>query len=319
MNKHSFIFNTYSLYIRLINKFRFIVSRLYDPIVRFNFDDFVISLPLSHPLPALLKLYPHYSSNLGRIAAYVCEKYKDDFYLIDIGANIGDTVAILRREAHFPILCIEGNETFFSILKKNTCMLKDIHVENVFIGDKSGHAELNTEIRAGTMRIFKPDINGNRRRLSDAISTEQKIYTEIKRLSEVIEKYSNFSKAKLLKIDTDGFDGFIIRSSTNFIELAKPIIFFEYDPLFLKEQGDDGVSIFINLRESGYLQALMYDEWGKFMFSIDLSNRILIEDIHTYLMTRDKGRYADVCAFHEEDNDLFDEIRRKEKDYYLMV
>lgn len=38
----------------------------------------------------------------------VQQKYPD-LSLIDIGTNVGDTVAIVRQDAHYPILCVEGS------------------------------------------------------------------------------------------------------------------------------------------------------------------------------------------------------------------
>ncbi|MBD2129906.1 hypothetical protein NDI39_22750 [Microcoleus sp. ZQ-A2] len=88
------------------------------PLISYKIAGFNLLLPFSHQLPFILKTYPLYSSNLARLAKYVKEKY-EHLKFIDIGANIGDSIALLRKEAVFPILCIEGDEQFLSALEKN--------------------------------------------------------------------------------------------------------------------------------------------------------------------------------------------------------
>jgi hypothetical protein len=62
--------------------------------------------------------FPHYRENLGRLAAAVERKYPDRGF-IDVGANVGDNAAIVRAHSSLPILCIEGSEFRYEILKKN--------------------------------------------------------------------------------------------------------------------------------------------------------------------------------------------------------
>ena len=86
-----------------------------DWLVTFEIDGYLLYLPLSHRLPQHRLATPGYSSNLGRLAQIVQSKYPD-LTLVDVGANVGDSVAIVRRRIHCPILCVEGEERFASIL-----------------------------------------------------------------------------------------------------------------------------------------------------------------------------------------------------------
>ena len=56
---------------------------------------------------------------LGRIARAVLEKYPA-LVALDIGANVGDSVAILRSAGQFPILCVEPDDRYAQLLEKNT-------------------------------------------------------------------------------------------------------------------------------------------------------------------------------------------------------
>ena len=55
--------------------------------------------------------YPQYSQNLPRLVGLVASKYPRPG-LIDVGANIGDTVRFVRAVDDTPVLCIEGNEDY---------------------------------------------------------------------------------------------------------------------------------------------------------------------------------------------------------------
>ena len=62
-----------------------------------------------HPLETYLKTYKYYSRNFPRIAKLIERKYAV-FSIIDVGANIGDTVALLRSENITQMIhAIEGN------------------------------------------------------------------------------------------------------------------------------------------------------------------------------------------------------------------
>src|SRR5690349_19398723 len=87
-----------------------------EPLIQYALDGTPLLLPMSHPLPLYRREYPQYSSNVGRIAAAIARN-TPDFTFIDIGANVGDTLAIVRANAEFPVLCIEGAEQYLPVLR----------------------------------------------------------------------------------------------------------------------------------------------------------------------------------------------------------
>ena len=107
---------------RLLLRSRMYLITYGDPLVRYELDGHTLWLPISHELPLYRSDLPEYSRNVGRIAACVAEQYAD-FTLVDIGANIGDTLAVVRSFRHFPVLCVEGEDRFFSILKLNAASM----------------------------------------------------------------------------------------------------------------------------------------------------------------------------------------------------
>src|SRR5271166_5414436 len=92
--------------------------RFSDPLVRYRLGEMTLLLPLSHELPLYRRDLPQYSMNLGRIVAAVQAKY-GNLTMIDVGANVGDSVAVVRAHADAVILCVEGEDQFFELLEVN--------------------------------------------------------------------------------------------------------------------------------------------------------------------------------------------------------
>src|SRR5450755_4665515 len=64
-----------------------------DPTVLAVVDRRELAMPLSHDLPIHRASHPDYSRNLGRVAAALHE-VRPGASVVDIGANVGDSVAI---------------------------------------------------------------------------------------------------------------------------------------------------------------------------------------------------------------------------------
>ena len=294
-----FFWRAYSKILRLLEQP--LVRLLNDPLVSYNLDGSDILLPLSHKLPFFRKCLPHYSTNVGRIASVLKVKYPD-LALIDIGGNIGDTVAILRNRAYFPILCIDGDKYFFSILSENVKNWADVDLVNSFVGDTTGNFSGRIEILGGTGHLVE-DQHSN-----------QKL--EIKKLSNILRENPRFANAKMIKVDTDGFDCKILKSELVLLEALKPVLFFEYDPYFFEKFKDDGFRIFHDLKAIGYKAALIFENTGEYLLHVNLDNDLLLEDIHQFYSWWGGKRYCDICVFHEEDLDVFRQARLNEIDFF---
>ena len=262
--------------------------------------DYKILINNDHSLPYYLKNLPYYSKNFPRIASNILEKYSD-LIIIDIGANIGDTVALTRSEMFCPIICIEGDDYFFNILKKNLEGFKEVEAFKCFLGDESKKIAGEIVSHKGTLKIVEK---------KSAILNQ---HIEICTLDNFLISNLQIKKAKLLKIDTDGYDLKIIRGGINYIQETKPILFIEYDTRLLFEANDDGLSTLNLLENLGYYSAIFYDNFGRFILSANLQNKQQIEQLHFYI---EKGRgafqYYDICLFHKDDSDLAEQILQKE-------
>jgi len=289
--------------IATVTKFSSWILKISDPLVTHEIGGTRISMPFSHRLPLYLKLYPQYSANTARIAAYVQQKYSD-LTFVDVGANIGDTAALLRSQAKFPILCIEGDQAFFSILIKNTSLFSDVYPVRVFLGQTSGSLAATIVRDGGTAHIEEDAY------VDDSVSTQT--------LSALLEQEPFFLSAKMIKIDTDGFEAKILLGAKDFLARAKPVVFFEYDPFFLSQQRDDGIGMLKNLWTLGYRKLLVYDNLGDLMIATPLDNWMVLEDITHYFTGRQGYRYCDMCAFHADDEDLFEKVRQAEIRFFEL-
>jgi FkbM family methyltransferase len=285
---------------RLFFTIRRFLIKTGDPHVNFHFADSRIVVPLSHMLPYIVQDFPQYSTNLTRISNSVYEKYPE-MIAIDVGANVGDSVALMRKSAYFPILCIEGDEKFFNFLSENGLQFQNVQMLQVYLSDQSEElsAELISKDGTATVNLLKSD--------NDRII--------VKTLSVVCESLIDFSQAKLLKIDTDGFDTRIIRGGQQLILEGNPVIFFEYDPFFLLKRDSKYLEVFHFLRNLGYSGLLLYDNFGDFLCSAKCSDELFLSEITSYYTGRLSYSYLDICAFHEKDTDLFEKLRCSEQEY----
>ncbi len=265
-----------------------------DPLVSFSLGAFKLKLPLSHELPFYRRSFPTYAINLGRITRHVSRKYPD-LTVIDVGANVGDSVAILRHNGLPPILCVEGEPRFFQLLTENTRHLEDLELEQTFVGANGdqfgsiyshhGNAEVRLGLAPGTAKLCT--------------------------LSEVIARHPRFSGAKLLKLDAEGFDCRIIASENELLRRTRPVLFFEYYPTCCELTGQAAFPVFSQLAALGYSNLLIYENQGRYSKALELGQTGALTELHESLVK--VSGYFDVVAFHAEDSDIAEELQIAEE------
>jgi FkbM family methyltransferase len=276
--------------LRGIRRLRLLIS---DPRVTFSLTEYNLRLPLSHELPFYRRNFPDYAANLGRVSFYVRQKYPD-LTMIDVGANIGDSVAIVRSYGDIPVLCLEGEPRFFRLLKENTRNLPTVEIEQTFIG-APGDQISSIEANGGNAQVL----------LGQTLSR-----ASICTLGEALARHPRFSTAKLLKIDAEGFDCRIIASDANLLKTTKPILFFEYYPKCAELIGQKAFPVFTTLSSLGYSMILIYQNLGRYFISLTLDQQDALQDLHHFIS--DLGGYFDVVAFHKEDLEIAINIRAAE-------
>jgi hypothetical protein len=114
---------------------------------------FELTLPSKGHLGEIYRQFPGYNSELGRIGKLTHPKYAQ-LKTIDIGANIGDTIAIARSQFSAPILAIEGDPETFDLLRKNTTQFEQVEILQTFPDERAGRSRQSCKTRDGTPALF---------------------------------------------------------------------------------------------------------------------------------------------------------------------
>jgi FkbM family methyltransferase len=269
--------------------------------VRFKSQNFDLLIPYSHHLPLFIEKYPLYSLNLQRITRYLFDIIKD-LKIIDVGANVGDSAQLIKQIADIPILCIEGNETYFNYLQKNVSKFKNVTLVNSFVGKNNrltNIVELNDNIGSSYLRFDK----------------ESKNKLELKSLDYILNDKFDYISAKIIKIDTEGFDYFVLQGAKKYLINTKPVIFFEYSPCMLINQECDPYEVFDYLYDLGYEYLILYDNYGNLVIILK-NNDPKLKALSTYLLSRKNYYYYDIVAFNKIDYEIYKNVLNLENDFY---
>ncbi|MER5178812.1 FkbM family methyltransferase [Streptomyces sp. NPDC002896] len=229
--------------------------------------------------------------------------------LVDIGANVGDSVVLIRQALHMPILCVEGDELFLGLLRRNIADLPDVDIEEAFVA--TGHddrAPLHSVRREAGTAALVPSSSG------------LPLRRPVRPLTDILRAHPRFSSPGFLKIDTDGADTRIIVNNKEILARTRPVVFFEFDPNLAARSGDtDPCSAITALADAGYKGALVYNNTGELMLVTDVTATPTWQDLVRYVLVRGLGHYYDVAAFHQNDQELFQRVSAAERQFFDHV
>ncbi len=151
-------------------------------------------MPFSHDRPAHLCAPGYYDQLMGRVADFVRLR-KGRICGIDVGANIGDTIAACRVRNEDQSLAIQPSPVFFEYLNRNLVDFSTVRQLKV------GCAASDSSPREGSGM-------------------------EIKRVDTLVEQFPEFRDRNFLKIDTDGYDFEVLRGARELIARAQPVVLF---------------------------------------------------------------------------------------------
>jgi FkbM family methyltransferase len=279
-----------------------VVTRIADPVVRYRLGATELSLPLSHALPLQLKNAPQYGGNLGRLARVVQAKYPGSS-ILDVGANVGDSAAIIRaHEVDAPILAIEGDGRFFPLLAENARTLGEVSAFQALVGAETANLAGRLEHGPGNTRLVLGQVDGTEVRL--------------KSLADILDERPRFRDFKLIKLDTEGLDVPIVLGSRALLAATGPVVFLEYSPSLFAEGRSSHGSVAERLMDIGYRHALVWDNTGDFLMGFDLEQRSILEDLTDFYSGRHGYRYADLALFQADDRDLAETTRAGELAFF---
>jgi FkbM family methyltransferase len=251
-----------------------------------------LKTPLNHPSVFWSILYPIVNTNLSRLSSIISkEKYGSKF--VDIGANVGDTWAILRSACpDNKILLIEGDAASYKWLKINTAEDLKSTLFNGFIGANDNNYVFLGSGNGSSGLLIQDDANKSNK--------------ELHSLDEVIN-LTKFENISLIKVDTDGFDTLIIRTGIQTLSKNKPLLFLEIQPYHLlrNDNFNEFLEFLISLR---YKYLILWDSNGRFLCDIDIDNNKLISQLLPYFNGSPESLFLDIAFINEGDKLIKEKI-----------
>ena len=290
----------------VLHKLRTLLVRLGDPTVTFEVAGMTLVMPLSHDLPLYLARFPLYSGNLARLASACADVYPD-LAVVDVGANVGDSLAFVCRAPVTEVLCVEGDPIYLKFLRTNAAGVGDrVTIAPVLLGATTCEFDAPFVTSQGT---------GGFRTLSGGVSAALRTAT----LDDLLADRPLGGRFKLLKSDTDGFEAHVLQGATRSVRRHRPALFLEYHPHLLATNGSDGLQLLKMLRNDSYSGAVVYDNFGDLLVTLRLDDVELLEELHRYFRGRGRRQYLDLALFHAEDDELYESFRKSEHEFYRTL
>jgi FkbM family methyltransferase len=255
-----------------------------SPTKQYKIGEHLVLLNQEHMLPEYQSKYRLYD----RFLPILCRQFDHlDHWIIDVGANVGDTAVAVAQSCRNPILCIEGDDDFFELLQHN--------IDNLFV--KRERAVRCVKAIVGSGRFsgsLKND--GTTAHLAQSQEGSQRATALDELLSDVGAPAAMIA---LIKVDTDGYDADVILSARNILTASSPVIFWE-NYFSTTEQMRDLEVLYRSLYDTGYRYFWVFDNYGNLMLrECGLNN---IADLNEYVAsqkfhdcTRTIG-YTDILA-----------------------
>jgi FkbM family methyltransferase len=261
-----------------------LIKLLRDPTCSMPIHGRRLKFPLSHSLPDYLKQFRFYDRLPHRISDYIHQR-EGHLNCIDVGANIGDTIAAFCKKDTDTFLAIEPNPKFHKLLGENWDWNKNVTVISDICSSGSSEDTFIIQEKNGTASIFQANSGIKMRRRS---------------LDEIVNDHPFAANANVLKIDTDGHDFEVLAGAEGLISRNHPIVLFECDVFNNANYAEDCLSTLRIFERSGYRYFLLYDNFGSLMGRYSFSNLSPFRSLLFYQLTS-SFYYFDILVMNDED------------------
>jgi len=229
-----------------------------------------LQMPADHLLPFYVGEHPLVDQPLADLAENVAAR-DGHLHAIDVGANIGDTAALMAaRVPSGTFLCVEGNDRYLPYLRTNLARLPSgvtTFLEPVLLGEKDELAAVSMSTQFGT----------------GFLSASPGARTQLRSLDSVLEdpRYRDLPW-NLVKLDTDGYDFDILKGAQGLLRTRGPALFFEYVPQLLRDRGTEPMEVFTWLAARGYAEFTMFTNFGEKLLTVDARSFDAVAQLATY-------------------------------------
>jgi len=206
-------------------------------------------MPAEHPVLPTVASFPLFNRPLG-LAAAALPRTQKLLSIIDVGANIGETVAVMEEMCPNKciFLCIEPEHELAEFCRQNYAANDRVIVQEAFVGERrDATVVVEDDGRANPATKFCSDMSGQ----------------ELRTLDDVVSDFVDKHGVDLIKTDTEGFDLTILRSGESVLRRYMPALYFEWYPDLLLRIDERPESIFQFLREFGYRHWLFFTARGE--------------------------------------------------------
>ncbi len=255
---------------------------------KIQIDNKSLTVPLNHPLDSFMNQYKLYDRFLPILVSHLPKEGK----IIDIGANVGDTLYATIDRCSNNIICVEAADDFYELLEININALNE--------GQRERVSALKRMVGTGRFTGTLEQTHGGTASLKVDEKTTQNYFS----LDFLID---DKSAVNLIKVDTDGFDFDVIESAKQICKESKPILFWENE-ISEDFQLNGFEQMYYNLLELGYDTLYIFDNFGNIIF--ENSNFETLKQLNTYIYSMKKYDctrtifYTDVLAVSDKHKGL---------------
>ncbi len=169
---------------------------------------------------------------------------RENYNVLDVGANIGWTSLRLARAAHKgQVIGFEPDPLNASRCLMNVQLNDPPNLDILTVGLGESDGEILLETRTPSNR------GGNRVAPAGYAGGGQKI--PVRRLDHV-EPVLKLGRIDLFKVDVEGYELKVLKGAGEVLTRSKPLLFIEVDDQNLKDQGDSAVALINYLQKLGY-------------------------------------------------------------------
>jgi len=215
----------------------------------YAFQGFSILLPDDSMLGVYQQRHPKYDRFLPHLAKFL----QPGDTVIDVGANVGDTLAgMAQYNARLHYLCVEPQGSFYSLLLQNIQRISSAHPGLVALPVQSlvglGVSGVALEGQFGTSHAVAVASGG----------------MQSETLDSIVARHPALPPVRLLKSDVDGFDYDVLASATRILQNDAPLVFFECQ--YENDAQKAGFeALFPLLQAQGYTDWTLFDNFGEVM------------------------------------------------------
>jgi hypothetical protein len=287
-------------------------KRFHRPKRYYEIDGFVLDMGKNH----LLSNYQEDSPMFSRIIPYLGELVEEirgeHGVIVDLGANVGDTVAALIKHTNAVVLCVEPTDEYYHLLNKN-----------VFIMDAGERIRTIQAFISNKKRNYQAIVSGG----GTAVQQEASQSTiPTFSLPEVFVQCDiALDQVALIKTSTSGNDAGAVLSLEDSLYEMNPIFYIEtdmsttMDRAVLNRQLESYLQMDDYLAVHGYESCFIFDNFGNLLCT---GTPETLKHIHSYMHRMATGKsnrtfyYVYVLACRKEfEARCADMLKRYVRDY----